>query len=55
MNSDIGFPIVVVAFLIGLGALINSGMNEDIRKRECRVELAMQTKLDTSNIIHLCK
>lgn len=54
MDLDIGFPIVVVSVIIGLGALINSCINEDVRKRECRVELATQTKLDTVNIIALC-
>lgn len=55
MDFDIGFPIVIVTVVIGLGALLNAGINEDIRKRECKITLATQTKLDTSNIIHICK
>jgi hypothetical protein len=54
MDIDIGFPIVVLTLAIGFGALVNADINEDIRKRECRVELATQTKLDTVNIIALC-
>lgn len=54
MDIDIGFPIVILTLVIGFGALFNAEVNEDIRKRDCRVELATQTKLDTVNIIALC-
>ena len=53
--EDIAFPGIILIVIIGFGLLINSSINDDIRKRECRMELATQTKLDTSNIIHLCK
>ena len=55
MDFDIGFPIAVTVFLLGLGVLINSSINEDIRKRECRVELTQQTKLDAANILLICQ
>lgn len=55
MNSDISFATGIAVFVIGLGLLINSCINEDIRKRECRIELAKQTKLDTANILLICQ
>lgn len=54
MNTDLGLPIVILILFIGFGLLFNAETNEDIRKRECRIELATQTKLDTVNIIALC-
>lgn len=54
MDIDIGVPIVIVALFVGLGLLFNMDMNDTIRKRECRIELATQTKLDAVNIIALC-
>lgn len=55
MNSDISFATGIAVFVIGFGLLINSCINEDIRKRECRIELAKQTKLDTANILLICQ
>lgn len=55
MNSDISFATGIAVFVIGIGLLINSCINEDIRKRECRTELAKQTKLDAANILLICQ
>lgn len=54
MDTDIGFPIVVLIVFVGLGSLMNMDMNDTVRKRDCRIELATQTKLDAVNIIALC-
>ena len=53
--DDIAFPAFIVAVFISLGLIINAGFNQEMRVRDCKMELAKQTKLDTSNIIHLCK
>jgi hypothetical protein len=54
MNFDIGFPLVIIAVLIGFGALINSDINQTNAKRDCRIELIKQTKLDTANVYYIC-
>jgi len=52
---DIAFPVFLTVMIVSGGLAINSSINEDIRKRECRVELVKQTKLDTPNILLICE
>lgn len=47
--------ILCVVFFGGIGSLCVAEQNENIRKRECRVELVTQTKLDTANILLICQ
>jgi len=53
-NTEIFITSLVVIVVVAFGLLFNSEYNKGIRFAECKVFLAVQTKLDTPNIVSIC-